>query len=80
MGVEAIFISAPQQFEWFHFQGKAMRIDGATAENVKQLENTTLRYESMWTRQGRVYLRTYENHESQYSVYIGINILASSVL
>ena len=41
---------------------------------------TTLRYESMWTRQGRVYLLTYWDHESQYSVYIGINILATSVL
>ena len=38
MGVEAIFISAPRQFEWLPFQGKATRIDGATAENVKHLE------------------------------------------
>ena len=38
MGVEAIFISAPRWLEWFHFQGKATRIDGATAENVKHLD------------------------------------------
>ena len=38
MSVEAIFISAPRRFEWFYFQGKATRIDGATAENVKHLE------------------------------------------
>ena len=38
MGVEVIFISAPSRFEWFNFQGKATRIDGATAENVKHLE------------------------------------------
>ena len=37
-GCGAIFISAPRQFEWFYFQGKATRIDGATAENVKHLE------------------------------------------
>ena len=36
--MEAIFISAPRQFEWFNFQGKATRTDGATAENVKHLE------------------------------------------
>ena len=35
---EAIFISAPRQFEWFNFQGKATRTEGATAENVKQVE------------------------------------------
>ena len=38
MGVEASFISAPRWLEWFYFQGKAKRIDGATAENVKHLE------------------------------------------
>ena len=38
MGVEAIFISAPRQFEWFNFQGKATRTDGTTATNVKHLE------------------------------------------
>ena len=38
MGVEAIFIYAAQWFKWFNFQGKATRIDGATAENVKHLE------------------------------------------
>ena len=38
MSVEAIFISAPRRFEWFNFQGKATRIEGATAENVKHLE------------------------------------------
>ena len=38
MSVEAIFISAPQRFEWFYFQGKATRTDGTTAENVKHLE------------------------------------------
>ena len=40
MGVEAIFISAPRQLEWFNFQGKAIRTDGATAENVKHLERS----------------------------------------
>ena len=35
---------------------------------------TTLQYESMWTRQGRVYLLT------EIAMYIGINILATSVL
>ena len=35
---EAIFISAPQQFEWFNFQGKATRTDGTTTENVNHLE------------------------------------------
>ena len=38
MSVEAIFISAPRRFGWFIFQGKATRIDGSTAENVKHLE------------------------------------------
>ena len=38
MGVEAIIISAPRHFECFIFQGKATRIDGATAEIVKHLE------------------------------------------
>ena len=38
MGVEAIIISAPWRYEWFNLQGKATRTDGATAENVKQLE------------------------------------------
>ena len=38
MSVEAILISAPRRFKWFNFQGKATRIDGATAENVKHLE------------------------------------------
>ena len=36
--MEAIFISAPRQFEWFNFQGKATRTDGTTDENVKHLE------------------------------------------
>ena len=36
--MEAIFISAPRQFEWFNFQGKVTRTDGTTAENVRQLE------------------------------------------
>ena len=40
----------------------------------------TLQYESMWTRRERVYLLTYWDHESQYLVYISINILATSVL
>ena len=38
MGAEAIFISAPRRFEWFNFLGKATRIDGTTAGNVKHLE------------------------------------------
>ena len=38
MSVEAIFTFAPRQFEWVNFQGKATRIEGATAENVKHLE------------------------------------------
>ena len=38
MSVEAIFISAPRQFEWFNFQGKATRTDGTRAENAKHLE------------------------------------------
>ena len=38
MSVEAIFIPAPRQFEWFNFQGKATRTEGTTAENVKHLE------------------------------------------
>ena len=36
--MEAIFISAPRQFEWFNFQGKATRTDGTTAETAKHLE------------------------------------------
>ena len=35
MGAEAIFISAPRQFDWFNFQGKATRTDGTTAENLE---------------------------------------------
>ena len=38
MGVEAIFISAPRQFERIIFKGKATRTEGDTAENVQQLE------------------------------------------
>ena len=38
MSVIAIFISAPRRFEWLNFQGKATRLNGATAENVKHLE------------------------------------------
>ena len=38
MSVIAIFISAPRQFEWFNFHGKATRTDGATANNVKRLK------------------------------------------
>ena len=40
MSVEAVFIAASRVCEWFNFQGKAMRIDGATAENVKHLERS----------------------------------------
>ena len=36
-------------------------------------------YESMWTIQVRVYLRTYEDHESQYSVLYRYQYLATSV-
>ena len=36
--MEAIFMSASRWFEWLNFQVKAIRIDGATAENVKHLE------------------------------------------
>ena len=36
--MEVIFISAPRRFEWFNFQGKVTRIDGATTENVKHLD------------------------------------------
>ena len=38
MIVVAIFISAQRRFEWFNFQGKATRIDGARVENVMQFE------------------------------------------
>ena len=52
----------------------------ALTNNLFTTNCTTLWYESMWTIQVRVYLRTYEDHKSQYSMVYRYQYLATSVL
>ena len=72
----------------FSVQRNTLSFEAQAASTVNLTEGypcvltncTTLRYESMWTRQGRVYLLTYWDHESQYSVLYRYQYLATSVL